>query len=111
MVGKWTWHASDVILLLAILGYMIVQLEAIVVPFLMALLLTAFLSALVSVALVGGIVTRVLATLVAMVCVAPVQSLIMLGSVLLVHLLEAHMVQPLAMGATVKVSRWLLFLR
>lgn len=52
---------------------------------------------------IGAIVTGVLAVLVALVYVGPVAALVMLGGVLLVHLLEAHVMQPLAMGAAVKI--------
>jgi predicted PurR-regulated permease PerM len=52
---------------------------------------------------VGAIATGIVAVAVALVFVGPVQALIMLGGVLLVHLLEAHVLQPLVMGSAVKV--------
>jgi predicted PurR-regulated permease PerM len=52
---------------------------------------------------VGAIATGVIAVVVALVYVGPVQALIMLGGVLVVHLLEAHILQPLVMGTAVKV--------
>lgn len=52
---------------------------------------------------VGAIVTGAFAVIVALVYVGPVQAAIMLGGVLLVHLMEAHVLQPLVMGAAVKV--------
>ncbi len=52
---------------------------------------------------VGAVATGVIAVLVALVYVGPVQALIMLGGVLVVHLLEAHILQPLVMGTAVKV--------
>lgn len=52
---------------------------------------------------VGAIATGVIAVVIALVYVGPVQAVIMLGGVLLVHLLEAHILQPLVMGTAVKV--------
>lgn len=52
---------------------------------------------------VGAIATGVIAVLIALVYVGPVQALIMLVGVLIVHLLEAHVLQPLVMGSAVKV--------
>ncbi|MEF2978495.1 AI-2E family transporter [Subtercola sp. YIM 133946] len=52
---------------------------------------------------VGAIATGIIAVAVALVYVGPVQAVIMLGGVLLVHLLEAHVLQPLVMGSAVKV--------
>lgn len=68
-----------------------------VVPIAMIVFLGSFIP------VVGAIVTGALAVLIALVFVGPVQALIMLGGVLLVHLLEAHVMQPLFMGAAVKV--------
>jgi len=53
--------------------------------------------------LIGAIVAGVIAVLIALVYVGPVQAIIMLGGVLVVHLLEAHVLQPLVMGTAVKV--------
>lgn len=52
---------------------------------------------------VGAIVTGSLAVAIALVYVGPVQALVMLAGVLLVHLMEAHVLQPLVMGSAVKV--------
>lgn len=52
---------------------------------------------------VGAIASGAVAVLVALVFVGPIQALIMLGGVLVVHLLEAHVLQPLVMGNAVKV--------
>ncbi|WP_244637589.1 AI-2E family transporter [Frigoribacterium sp. CFBP 13707] len=52
---------------------------------------------------IGAIVTGALAVLLALVVAGPVQALVMLGGVLLVHLLEAHVLQPLVMGGAVRV--------
>jgi predicted PurR-regulated permease PerM len=51
----------------------------------------------------GAIVTGALAVVLALVVAGPVQALVMLGGVLVVHLLEAHVLQPLVMGGAVKV--------
>jgi predicted PurR-regulated permease PerM len=52
---------------------------------------------------VGAIVSGVIAVFVALVFVGPVQALIMLAGVVAVHLLEAHVLQPLVMGNAVRV--------
>lgn len=52
---------------------------------------------------VGAVATGVIAVVIALVYVGPLQAIIMLGGVLLVHLLEAHVLQPLVMGTAVKV--------
>jgi predicted PurR-regulated permease PerM len=52
---------------------------------------------------VGAIVTGALAVLVALVFAGPLQAVIMLAGVLVVHLLEAHVLQPLVMGSAVRV--------
>ena len=52
---------------------------------------------------VGAIVSGILAVAIALVFVGPIQALIMLGGLILVHLLEAHILQPLVMGTAVKV--------
>lgn len=52
---------------------------------------------------VGAIVSGILAVVVALVFVGPIQAIIMLGGVLLVHLLEAHVLQPLVMGSAIRV--------
>jgi predicted PurR-regulated permease PerM len=52
---------------------------------------------------VGAIFTGAIAVIIALIFVGPIQAIIMLGGVLLVHLLEAHVLQPLVMGTAVKV--------
>ncbi len=52
---------------------------------------------------IGAIVSGVIAVLIALVYAGPVQAIIMLAGVLLVHLLEAHVLQPLLVGGAVKV--------
>ena len=51
------------------------------------------------------------AVLLALVALGPVQALIMLGIVLLVQQLESHILQPLIMGKAVSLHRWRLFSR
>ncbi len=70
-------------------------------PLVVPIAILVFLASFIPV--IGAIVTGALAVLVALVFVGPIQALIMLGGVLLVHLLEAHVMQPLAMGAAVKI--------
>lgn len=52
---------------------------------------------------VGAIVSGAFAVVIALLFIGPLQALIMLGGVILVHLLEAHVLQPLVMGNAVKV--------
>ncbi|UAJ79799.1 AI-2E family transporter [Leifsonia sp. ZF2019] len=52
---------------------------------------------------IGAIVSGVIAVVIALVFAGPVQAIIMLAGVLLVHLLEAHVMQPLLVGGAVKV--------
>ncbi|WP_158866423.1 AI-2E family transporter [Leifsonia sp. AG29] len=52
---------------------------------------------------IGAIVSGIIAVAIALVFAGPVQAIIMLGGVLLVHLLEAHVMQPLLVGGAVKV--------
>ncbi|ARC58499.1 AI-2 transport protein TqsA [Frondihabitans sp. 762G35] len=52
---------------------------------------------------VGAIVSGAFAVIIALVFVGPLQAVIMLGGVLGVHLLEAHVLQPLVMGNAVRV--------
>ncbi|MDO5745763.1 MAG: AI-2E family transporter, partial [Micrococcaceae bacterium] len=66
-------------------------------PLVVPLAIVVFLASFIPV--IGAIVTGALAVLVALIYVGPIQALIMLGGVLLVHLFEAHVMQPLAMGA------------
>ncbi|WP_082764001.1 AI-2E family transporter [Frondihabitans sp. PAMC 28766] len=52
---------------------------------------------------VGAIVSGAFAVLIALLFVGPVPAIIMLAGVLAVHLLEAHVLQPLVMGNAVRV--------
>ncbi|MCU1527334.1 MAG: permease [Frondihabitans sp.] len=52
---------------------------------------------------VGAIVSGAFAVIIALIFVGPFQALIMLAGVLGVHLLEAHVLQPLVMGTAVRV--------
>ncbi len=52
---------------------------------------------------IGAIVSGIIAVVIALVFGGPVQAIVMLGGVLLVHLLEAHVMQPLLVGSAVKV--------
>lgn len=52
---------------------------------------------------IGAIVSGIIAVAIALVFAGPLQALIMLAGVLLVHLLEAHVMQPLLVGGAVKV--------
>lgn len=70
-------------------------------PFAFPIAVVVFLGSFIPV--VGAIVTGVLAVVIALVYVGPVQAIIMLAGVLLVHLMEAHALQPLVMGGAVKV--------
>ncbi|MCJ1698920.1 AI-2E family transporter [Rathayibacter festucae] len=51
----------------------------------------------------GAIVTGALAAVVALLFSGPVAALIMIGVVVVVHLLEGHVLQPLILGSAVKV--------
>jgi predicted PurR-regulated permease PerM len=70
-------------------------------PLVVPIAILVFLASFIPV--VGAIATGVVAVLVALVFVGPVQALIMLGGVLVVHLLEAHVLQPLVMGNAVRI--------
>ncbi|WP_348786524.1 AI-2E family transporter [Leifsonia sp. NPDC080035] len=52
---------------------------------------------------IGAIVSGIIAVGIALVFAGPIQAVIMLAGVLLVHLLEAHVMQPLLVGGAVKV--------
>ena len=52
---------------------------------------------------IGAIVSGVVAVAIALVFGGPVQAIVMLAGVLVVHLLEAHVMQPLLVGGAVKV--------
>ncbi len=70
-------------------------------PLAIPLAVVVFLASFIPV--VGAIVTGIAVVAVALFYVGPIQALVMLAGVLLVHLLEAHVVQPLVMGSAVKV--------
>jgi len=70
-------------------------------PMAVPLAVLVFLASFVPV--IGAIITGALAVLVALAFVGPWQALIMLVGVLAVHLLEAHVLQPLVMGSAVRV--------
>jgi predicted PurR-regulated permease PerM len=68
-----------------------------VIPITIAVFLGSFIP------VVGAVLTGAIAILVALVYLGPIQALIMLGIVLLVQQVEGHILQPLVMGAAVKV--------
>lgn len=70
-------------------------------PMAVPLAVLVFLASFVPV--IGAIITGALAVLVALAFVGPWQAVIMLAGVLAVHLLEAHVLQPLVMGSAVRV--------
>ncbi len=67
------------------------------IPIAVIVLLASFIP------VIGAIVSGILAVAIALVFGGPVQALIMLAGVLLVHLLEAHVLQPLLVGGAVRV--------
>lgn len=70
-------------------------------PMAVPLAVLVFLASFVPV--IGAIITGALAVLIALAFVGPLPALIMLAGVLLVHLIEAHVLQPLVMGSAVRV--------
>ncbi|PJJ71499.1 putative PurR-regulated permease PerM [Diaminobutyricimonas aerilata] len=68
-----------------------------VIPISVAVFLGSF------VPVVGAVITGAFAVVVALVFLGPVPALIMLGIVLLVQQIEGHILQPLIMGAAVRV--------
>jgi predicted PurR-regulated permease PerM len=68
-----------------------------VIPITIAVFLGSFIP------VVGAVVTGTIAIFVALVYLGPIQALVMLGIVLLVQQIEGHILQPLVMGAAVKV--------
>ena len=68
-----------------------------VIPIAVIVLLASFIP------VIGAIISGIIAVLIALVYAGPVQAIIMLAGVLLVHLLEAHILQPLLVGGAVKV--------
>ncbi len=71
------------------------------VPLAIPIAVVVFLASFIPV--VGAVATGIIAVAVALVYVGPLQALIMLGGVLIVHLLESQVLQPLVMGGAVKV--------
>ena len=67
------------------------------IPIAVLVLLASFIP------VIGAIVSGIIAVGIALVFGGPLQALIMLAGVLLVHLLEAHVMQPLLVGGAVKV--------
>lgn len=68
-------------------------------PFIVPLILLVFIASFVPV--VGAVVSGVVAVLIALVVKGPVMALVMLGIVLLVQQIEAHVLQPFLMGKAV----------
>jgi putative heme transporter len=68
-----------------------------VIPIAIAVFLASF------VPVVGAVVSGAMAVFVALVFLGPVESLIMLGIVILVQQVEGHVLQPLLVGSVVKV--------
>lgn len=71
------------------------------VPFVLAIGVLVFLGAFVP--LLGATVSGAVAVLVALVAVGPVKALIMLGVIIFIQQLEAHVLQPFLMGRFVSV--------
>ncbi len=67
------------------------------IPIAVIVLLASFIP------VIGAIISGIIAVAIALVFAGPVQALIMLAGVLLVHLLEAHVLQPLLVGGRVNV--------
>jgi predicted PurR-regulated permease PerM len=67
------------------------------IPIAVVVLLASFIP------VIGAIISGIIAVGIALVYAGPVQALVMLAGVLLVHLLEAHVLQPLLVGGAVKV--------
>lgn len=78
------------------IGALALQLP-LVVPIAIVVFLGSFIP------ILGAIVTGALAALVALLFSGPVAALIMIGIVILVHLIESHVLQPLILGTAVKV--------
>lgn len=68
-----------------------------VIPIAIAVFLASFIP------VVGAVVSGAMAVFVALVFLGPIESLIMLGIVILVQQVEGHILQPLLVGAVVKV--------
>ncbi|QHC67740.1 AI-2E family transporter [Rathayibacter oskolensis] len=74
---------------------------ALQLPLVVPIAIVVFLGSFVPI--LGAIVTGALAALVALLFSGPVAALVMIGVVVLVHLLEGHVLQPLILGTAVKV--------
>ncbi|MBO0983030.1 AI-2E family transporter [Rathayibacter sp. SD072] len=74
---------------------------ALQLPLVVPIMVTVFLGSFVP--FLGAIVTGALAALVALLFIGPVAALVMVGVVIVVHLLEGHVLQPLILGSAVKV--------
>ncbi|MBF4461384.1 MULTISPECIES: AI-2E family transporter [unclassified Rathayibacter] len=74
---------------------------ALQLPLVMPIAIVVFLGSFVPI--LGAIMTGALAALVALLFSGPVAALVMVGIVVLVHLLEGHVLQPLILGSAVKV--------
>ena len=71
------------------------------VPFVMAIGVLVFLGAFIP--MIGAFVAGIVAVLVALVDQRPVMALLMLGGVILVQQIEAHVLQPFLLGRLVSV--------
>ncbi|NNC12578.1 AI-2E family transporter [Planctomonas sp. JC2975] len=67
------------------------------IPIAVIVLLASFIP------VIGAIVSGIVAVVIALIFGGPIQAIIMLAGVLGVHLLEAHVLQPLLVGGAVKV--------
>lgn len=74
---------------------------ALQLPLVIPIAIVVFLGSFVPI--LGAIATGALAAAVALLFSGPVAALVMIGVVVLVHLLEAHVLQPLILGTAVKV--------
>lgn len=74
---------------------------ALQLPLVVPIMVTVFLGSFVP--FLGAIVTGALAALIALLFIGPVAALVMVGVVIVVHLLEGHVLQPLILGSAVKV--------
>lgn len=70
-------------------------------PLVVPIAIVVFLGSFVPI--LGAIVTGALAALVALLFSGPVAALVMVGVVIVVHLLEGHVLQPIILGTAVKV--------
>jgi predicted PurR-regulated permease PerM len=93
-------RATVLVALVDAIGIMIVA-AILNVPFVLAIGLLVFLGGFVP--LVGATVSGVVAVLVALVAQGPITALFMLGGVVLVQQLEAHVLQPFLLGRMVSV--------